>query len=110
MLGPGSELEPAWRGSATIFARAVPNKVGRNSATRDADGELRSKPKNGIVPARVNGCDVKRGQFGMLCLQQRANQTFIDLDFCGWGTRLYGGFHARHLVKKWSEYTPIAPF
>lgn len=69
----------------------VPNKIGRNSAARDADGELRSKPKNGIVPARVNGCDVKRGQSGMLCLQQCANQTFIDLDFCGWGTRLYGG-------------------
>ena len=61
------------RGERTMWARQG-----------DADGELRSKPKNGIVPARVNGCDVKRGQFGMLCLQQRANQTFIDLDFCGW--------------------------
>ncbi len=99
-------LRPLWRAKLQFARRdrnwnllgearqpclLVPNKVGRNSTARDADGELQSKPKNGVVPARINECDFKRGQCGMLCLQQRPNQTFIDLDFCGWSTSVHVG-------------------
>jgi hypothetical protein len=67
----------------------VPNELSCDSSAREPDGELRSKLKDGVVPARVNGRDIKRGEFGMLCLNQRANQNFIDLDFRWWCTTIH---------------------
>jgi hypothetical protein len=46
----------------------VPNQFSCDSAAREAHGELRSKPKDGIVPAWVNEQYIKRREFGMLCL------------------------------------------
>jgi hypothetical protein len=67
----------------------VPNELGCSSTPREPDRDLRSKPKDGVVPACVNGCDIKRRELGMLCLNQGANQTFIDLDFCCRGTTVH---------------------
>ena len=59
----------------------MPNQFSCESAAREAHGELCSKPKDGIVPSCVNGQYIKRREFGLLCLNKRANQSFVDLDF-----------------------------
>jgi hypothetical protein len=63
----------------------APNELRCDSTAREPD----SKPKDGVVPSLVNGCDIKRGELGMLCSNQRTNQTFVDLDFRWWGTTVH---------------------
>jgi len=65
------------------------NELSCDSAAREPDRELGSQPKDGVVPACVNGCYVKPGEFGMLCLNHRANQILIDLNFRCWGTTVH---------------------
>jgi hypothetical protein len=69
----------------SLFA---PDEFSCGSAARETDSELRSKAKDGVVPPFVNGRDIKCSEFGMLCLNQRANQVLIDLDFRWRGTTI----------------------
>lgn len=59
----------------------VSNELSSDSTAREPNDQVHSKPKDSVGPTAVDGRDVKLGKFGMLGLNQYADQIFIDLDF-----------------------------